>query len=59
MLIEIHELLKQARAKGMTDQQICDAAGVNGTTLWRWERGDYAPRLGAILKLQRAVSDGK
>jgi transcriptional regulator with XRE-family HTH domain len=56
MLIEIKQLLKQARDQGMTDKQICKAAGVNHSTLWRWERGDYAPRLNAILKLQKAVS---
>jgi transcriptional regulator with XRE-family HTH domain len=55
MLITARELLTEAKKKGITDAEVCEAVDVHPVTLWRWRRGQN-PRFDQLNKLINLVT---
>jgi transcriptional regulator with XRE-family HTH domain len=56
MVIDIKKILRLARDKGLTDQQICKISNKHKCTLWRWEQGKTKPHPRTLAKLIKAIN---
>lgn len=41
----INEIVERARKLGLAMRELCEEAGVNHSTWWRWQQPDANPRL--------------
>ena len=49
----------RAACAPLKPQHVCEAAGVDWSTYWRWERGDTDMRLSTIERLNNAIPVAK
>ena len=49
-------LQRQIERLGVTHQTLCDRAGINKATLWRWMTGDRPPGLERASRLAKTLS---
>lgn len=63
VMMQLEGLGQVRRACGLTQQQLADALGVAGNTVWRWEAGYSVPsprtmaRLWKVLQKARKLSE--
>lgn len=43
--LPINEIVERARKLGIPMRELCEEAGVNHSTWWRWQQPDANPRL--------------
>lgn len=55
-IIDITVLLAIAKRKGLTQQELCDRAGLNRCIIHRIKKGKSEPKLSTIQKLIEAVN---
>jgi transcriptional regulator with XRE-family HTH domain len=49
--------LRQRTSAGLSLREVAQAVGVSPSTLWRWERGERAPRGKAAIAWASLLSD--
>jgi transcriptional regulator with XRE-family HTH domain len=58
-LLTPDEITARAKKAGMRIREVCERAGINPTTFWRWRKGKTAPSLAVYQRLYDATqSDG-
>lgn len=54
--LDIESILRLAAERGISDEEICNSAGVHCITLYRWRTGKCRPHVSTLAKLIKRIN---